>query len=169
MKPHYPLQTLLCLAVLSVAMAGAVAVAHAEEERGAEETEILEQRAERDAENTLERGLSGAFYAIRDAFPRQLMSFESNWRYEEKFKTAIPDASFVVEEGETLGEAFRRFLVITEGRFQVFGDHGILYVAPVEGAETNLDRVIDLRVEDATAWEALKAVEEAVNANPRPG
>ena len=169
MKSHHPLQTLLCLAAFFAVMAGAVGLAHAEEERGLEEADILEQRAERNAENTLERGLSAAFYAIRDAFPRQLMSFESNWRYEETFETAVPDATFVVEEGETLGEAFRRFLTVTERRFQVFEEDGILYVAPVEGEETNLDRVIDLRVEDASVWEALKALEEAVNANPRPG
>ncbi len=41
MKSHHPLQMLLCLAVLSAAMAGAVTLAHAEVEGGVEETEIL--------------------------------------------------------------------------------------------------------------------------------
>ena len=169
MKSHHALQTLLCLAVLSVAMAGAVALAHAEEELGVEETELLDQRAVRDAERSLERGLYGAFRAIQDAFPRLPMSFEENYTSQESIERGIPDATFVVEAGETLGEVFRRFLIVTEGRFQLFEEDGILYVAPVDGEETNLDRVIDLRVEDATAWEALKALEDAVNANPRPG
>jgi len=169
MKSHHPLQTLLCLAVLSAVMAGAVAVAHAEQELGVEETELLERRAVRDAERSLERGRYGAFRAIQDAFPRLPMSFEENYTSQESIERGIPDATFVVEAGETLGEVFRRFLKVTEGRFQVFKEDGILYVAPVEGEETNLDRVIDLRVEDASVWEALKALEEAVNANPRPG
>ncbi|MFO7776624.1 MAG: hypothetical protein R6W89_12580 [Candidatus Hydrogenedentota bacterium] len=139
-RPAFPsiirnttVQPLLCLAVLSAAMAGAVAVAHAEEPGAAEETELLEQRAERNAENALERGLYGAFRAIRDAFPRLPMSFEENYTSQESIELGIPDATFVVEKGETLGEAFRRFLTVTEGRFQIFEEDGILYVAPVEG------------------------------------
>ncbi len=169
MKSHHPLQTLVCLAVLSAAMAGAVAVAHAEEELGVEETELLEQRAVRDAERTLHLGHYGGFWAIRDAFPRQLMSFESNLTRYEGRETYTWGDTFVVDEGETLGEAFRRFVELTGGHYQLFEHHGILYVAPVEGRETSLDRVIDLRVEDATAWGALKALEEAVNADPRRG
>ena len=169
MKSHHPLQTLLCLAVLSAVMAGAVAVAHAEQELGVEETELLERRAVRDAERTLRLGHYGGFWAIRDAFPRRLMSFEDNWMGQESREFYSPDDTFVVAEGETLGEAFRRFRAITEGRFELFEDHGILYVAPVEGRATSLDRVIDLRVEDASVWEALKALEDAVNADPGSG
>ena len=134
---------------------------------------LLEREARRDHE--WDRAFTlPSFYGLSKAFtdayaiPIGLVHNEKPWERNGRQNT-LPQVQFRIEEGEQLAVALSRVTVLAEGMYD-WSLHGErVTFEPTSGRATHMDLEVDLSLEDATTWEALAALREAVNAKAPDG
>ncbi len=134
---------------------------------------ILEREARRDHE--WDRAFTlPSFYGLSKAFtdayaiPIGLVHNEKPWERNGRQDT-LPQVQFRIEEGEQLAVALSRVTVLAEGMYD-WSLHGErVTFEPTSGRDTHMDLEVDLSLENATTWEALEALQDAVNAKAPEG